>query len=111
MDVQVTQYKRCDLIKFAGVLDGSNVDDLAAVLNPLIESGRHKIVLDMSDVKMLTSKGIWLLIDIQKKAKKKSKGEVVMACLSPRIQESLKLVAMDGYFKVYDSVVEAVGSF
>lgn len=111
MEVTVTPYKHCDLLKFGGILDGNAADDLERTLNSLVSSGKHKFVLDMSEVELLSSKGLWLLINTQKKVKRFPGGEIVLACLSPRIQNSLKLVAMDDYFKNYPTVIDAVGHF
>jgi anti-anti-sigma factor len=58
----------------------------------------------------MASAGWWVLIDIQKSCKPKG-GEIVLACVDKGIRDSLKLVGMDTYFKAFDDVLTAVGSF
>ena len=111
MNETVTSYKRCELVKFGGLIDGLAVDDLKKVLDSIIESGKYNIVLDMSEVTLLSSKGIWLLVDIQKKFNHLHRGKLALAQVSPRIKSSLKLVGMDEYFNIYDQVVDAIASF
>jgi anti-sigma B factor antagonist len=111
MEIEVTALKRCDLVKLQGRLDSDTVPEAEEKLNFLTESGRHKIVVDMTNVTFVSSKGWWLLIDIQKKCKHLSRGELVLACLDPKIRKSLDLVGMGFYFKIFDDVVSAVGHF
>lgn len=110
MDIQSTEYKRCTVIKTKGRIDGSNAPDLAESMKQLHANGVFDIVFDMSDVNFMASAGWWVLIDIQKNSKPKG-GEVVLAGVDKGIRESLKLVGMDTYFKIYDDLVSAVGSF
>jgi anti-anti-sigma factor len=111
MDIQVNSYKRCVVVKFAEVLDASNIDDLEAVLTPLIDKGSRNIILDLSEVDMLSSKGLGLLVKMQQKCKRFPNGELVLAGASPRILRSMKIVGMEGYFKDFDNITDAIGSF
>ncbi len=38
-------------------------------MNAIIEAGRYKVVFDMADVNFMSSKGWWVLIEVQKKCK------------------------------------------
>ncbi|HEX7974044.1 MAG TPA: STAS domain-containing protein [Anaerolineales bacterium] len=111
MEITTTSYKRCDVVKLVGRLDSDTVSEAEAALKSLTQAGRHKIVLDMSQVTFVSSKGWWLLIDVQKACKHLPGGEVVLASLDERIQRSLNLVAMGSYFKIFGDVAAAVGSF
>jgi anti-anti-sigma factor len=111
MDVAVTPYKHCSMVKLSGRLDSDTVDDISEEMDALIKAGEYRLVLDMSEVTFISSKGWWLLIDIQKKCRRFDRGEVVLACLSERIRNSLKLVGMDEYFKIFDDLTTAVGHF
>jgi anti-anti-sigma factor len=64
----------------------------------------------MTDINFMASAGWWVLIDIQKTCKPKG-GEIVLASVDKGIRDSLKLVGMDSYFKIFDDVLTAVGSF
>lgn len=111
MNIETHEYKRCMLIKTEGRVDGSNAPDLAAALKRLTDSGKYKIVFDMADVKFMASAGWWVLIDTQKTCKQLGRGELVLTNVDPGIRESLKLVGMGDYFKIFEDVTTAVGSF
>jgi anti-sigma B factor antagonist len=111
MEVNTIAYKRCDVVKAAGRVDGSTAPQLEEALNDLTENGRFKIIFDMSEVNFMSSAGWWVLIRTQKKCKRYKRGELVLACVDPKIQNSLELVGMGAYFQVFDDVTDAVGSF
>ncbi|OGO69193.1 MAG: hypothetical protein A2Z49_06715 [Chloroflexi bacterium RBG_19FT_COMBO_56_12] len=110
MEIQSTEYKRCTVIKASGRIDGSNAPELGAALKQLNANGIFNLVFDMPEIKFMASAGWWVLIDIQKACKPKG-GELVLAGVDKGIRESLKLVGMDTYFKIYDDLTSAVGSF
>ncbi|NMC11806.1 MAG: STAS domain-containing protein [Chloroflexi bacterium] len=111
MEVTITQYKRCDVIKAAGRIDSNTAPQLAEALKSIIDAGRYKIIFDMKEVNFVSSKGWWVLIDTQKQCKRYKRGELVLVNIRNEIQESLKLIGMGSYFKIYDDIVSAVGSF
>lgn len=111
MEVTSTEYKRCDVVKAVGRIDSSTAPRLEEALNSIVEAGRYKIVFDMTDVNFMSSKGWWVLIDAQKKCKRYKRGEVVLVNVQDNIRESLELVGMGSYFKIYNDITAAVGSF
>jgi len=110
MHITTTPYKRCVALKTSGRIDGSNAPELAAAFKDLTDSGTMNMVFDMSEVNFMASAGWWVLIDVQKTCKK-NHGELVLANINSSILESLKLVGMDNYFKVFTDTTSAVGSF
>ena len=109
MDIQTTEHKRCTVLKTSGRIDGSNAQDIARALKNIIEKGVFNIVFDMSEINFMASAGWWVLIDIQKSCK--PRGELVLASPEKGIRDSLNLVGMGSYFKTFDDVTTAVGSF
>ena len=110
MQIITTPYKRCVTLKTTGRIDGSNAPELAAAFKDLTDSGTVNLAFDMSEVSFMASAGWWVLIDVQKTCKK-NRGELVLTSINPSILESLKLVGMDNYFKVFEDMTSAVGSF
>ena len=51
------------------------------------------------------------MIDVQKTCKRWNRGEMVLANVPQRIYEALDLAGFVPLFKLFDDVVEAVGSF
>lgn len=111
MEISTTQYKRCDVVTAAGRVDSNTAPNLAEALNAITEAGRFKIVFDMKDVNFVSSKGWWVLIDTQKKCKRYKRGELVLVNIKKEIKDSLDLVGLGTYFKIFDNLTAAVGSF
>jgi anti-sigma B factor antagonist len=111
MEISTTQFKRCDVVKAGGRVDSSTAPELEQALNAITNASRYKIVLDMSDITFMSSKGWWVLIDTQKTCKRYKRGELVLVNVRGEIRSSLDLVGMGSYFKIFDDVTTAVGSF
>jgi anti-sigma B factor antagonist len=111
MNVTAHRYKRCDLLKPSGRIDAYTAPVFEEAINKLTGEGRYKIVVDMSDVDFLASRGLWILTEAQKECKRYNRGELVLVNLRDEIRDTLDLAGMGTYFKIYDDVVEAVGSF
>lgn len=113
MDFTTTEYKRCDVIKAIGRIDSYTAPQMEEALNKIIEKGRYNIVFDTSEITFVSSAGWWALIRVQKACKGKTinPGEVVLAKLDAKIRESMELVGIGSYFKVFDDVTSAVGNF
>jgi anti-sigma B factor antagonist len=111
MECTVTQFKRCDVVKVKGRIDNFTAPQLAQVLTDLQINNRFRIVCDMSEVDFLSSAGWWTLIRAQKTSRRWHRGEVVLVGLKEPIRDSMKLVGIGPYFKQFDDVAAAVGSF
>ena len=110
MDITTTAYNRCDVIRMAGRVDTYTAPKLQETMDELIDDGHFNIIFDMSEVDFLSSKGLWVLTETQKKTKK-NKGKLVLAHTNEKIRGSFELVGMGGYFEIYDDMTAAVGSF
>lgn len=111
MKIETNDFKRCTLLKTEGRIDGSNAPELAEAFKGLTGNGKYKIVFDMDGVTFMASAGWWVLIDTQKTCKQFGRGELVLTNIEKGIRESLNLVGMGDYFKIFDDVPAAVGSF
>jgi anti-anti-sigma factor len=111
MEISSSQYKRCDVVTAKGRVDSATAPELEEALKAVTNAGRFKIVLDMTEVKFMSSKGWWVLIDTQKTCKRYKRGELVLVNVNSEIRGSLDLVGMGSYFKIWDDITAAVGSF
>ena len=113
MDITTTRFKRCDLVKVSGRINSQTAPQLAEAFKALQDQdeGRFKIVFDMSEVDFISSAGLRVMIDVQKTSKRWNRGEMVLASVPERIHETLDLAGFVPLFKIYDEVIEAVGSF
>ena len=111
MEVTTKELRRCTVVTVAGRIDSSTVKILAQALASIKEAGRYKIVLNMKDVTFISSAGLGELVDTQKTCKHLKRGELVLAEVPSRIEGGLDLAGLKPLFKIFDSEVEAVGSF
>jgi anti-sigma B factor antagonist len=112
MEITITPYKHCDLVKAVGRLDSNTAPDLERAFNRLMEEGsRYKIVFDMSEITYVSSKGWWVMIETLKKCKRYRRGELVLAAIPREISESLNLVGMGKYFTTFENATSGVGYF
>ena len=111
MEVTTMHYKHCDLVKPTGRVDSQTAPRLAEELDGITNAGRHKIVIDMSEVEFMSSAGLRVLINTQKNCKRFSRGEVVLAMVPQRIYDALDLAGFVPLFKFFDEVAAAIGHF
>lgn len=111
MQVITKQFKRSDLVAVTGRIDSGTAPQLAGVLDEINEADRFKIVLDMSGVDFISSAGLRVLISAQKACRRWNRGELVLASVPQRIYDAMDLAGFVPLFKLFDDVIEAVGSF
>ena len=111
MDITTTRFKRCDLVKASGRVNSQTAPQLAEVFKGLQDESRFKIVFDMSQVDFISSAGLRVMIDVQKTCSRENRGEMILAQVPERVYDTLDLAGFVDLFRIYDQVVEAVGSF
>ena len=111
MDITTKQYRRCDLVKMKGRIDSQTAQGLGDTFNAITDEDRFRIVFDMSEVSFISSIGIWVLLDTQKTCKRYNRGELIIGCVNEKIRYTLDLAGLIHFFKIYDNVLEAVGSY
>jgi len=111
MEVTTTHYKRCSVVEATGRVDSQTAPQLEQVFEEINRGGQFNIVFDMGGLTFVSSAGLRVMINVQKKAKKLSRGELVLANVPERIYEALDLAGFIPLFRILDDVVEAVGSF
>jgi len=110
MEVSKISYKRCDLVIAEGRIDSNTAPDLEATFNEIIDGGKSGIVLDMSKVDFISSRGLWVLLETQKTCKRKN-GKLVLTNVSEDMQQALDLAGVKHFIDILGDVTAAVGSF
>ena len=111
MEITTKQFKSCDMVIVNGRIDSSTAPQLTETLESITESGRYKIVLDMSDLEYMSSAGFRALLSSQRVCKRYNRGEIVLAVVPQRVQEALELAGFTELFKTFNDTIDAVGSF
>ncbi len=111
MEISTKEFKHCDMVSVTGRVDSSTAPQFSQALDAITESGRFKIVVDMSNLDYMSSAGFRALLAAQRACKRYNRGEVVLAAVPDRIQEALELAGFTELFKTYKEPLAAVGSF
>ncbi len=110
MEITTTPYKYCDVVKVTGRIDSATSPQFGEVLDGIIEGGRFKIVVDLSDVDFISSAGLRELITSQKVCRRYNRGELILAGIPEKIYYTLDLAGFTKLFRITDDVLSAVGN-
>ncbi len=111
MEVQTVDLKRCALVRLNGRVDGAVAPELGSHLRALMDSGRYKIVVNMSGVSYASSAALRELISAWKNCRRWNRGDLRLAEVNANIDKVLDLTGLKTQFMFYSTEAEAVGSF
>lgn len=111
MDINVRKRAQVQVVQLRGPLRmGPAVDALQETLEEAIDNGDTRIVVNLSEVPMVDSSGIGLLVRFLALIKKKG-GNIKLAQPSQFAVRTLRLVGVLNLFEVFDNDDAAVDSF
>jgi anti-sigma B factor antagonist len=111
MEATHQEFKHCDMLSVKGRVDSSTAPQFTRALEAMLDKGRYKIVVDMSELDYVSSAGFRALLAAQRTCKRYNRGEVVLSGVAPRIREALELAGFNELFKTFDDSIAAVGHF
>lgn len=111
MRIDHTELKRCDLLTLHGRIDSSKAPEVEAAIKEIMDAGRFRFVIDLSDVEYVSSAFLRVLISTLKTAHRWNRGDIYLAAMPQRIREVFDLAGLLPLFKIYDTVTEAVGNW
>ena len=89
---------------------GEETVGLRGILQPLLERGYRRIVLNLAEVSYIDSAGTGELIHAYRRARD-CQGEIKLAHLCEKIQDLLQITKLYTVFDVYEDEVEAGAGF
>ncbi|HZP17121.1 MAG TPA: STAS domain-containing protein [Terriglobales bacterium] len=111
MDIDVRSQGPVKVIKLRGRLGlGEPVDRLRATVEDLLNSGNHRLVLDLEELTTLDSSGIGLFSRVLTSTKQQG-GSLKLVNPSKFVVQTLKLVGLLNLFEVFSDAQSAVASF
>lgn len=111
MDINVRRRSQVQVIQLRGPLRmGPAVDALQQTLQEALDTGDMQIVMNLSEVPMVDSSGIGLLVRFLALIKKKG-GNIKLAQPSQFAVRTLRLVGVLNLFETFDNDDAAVDSF
>jgi anti-sigma B factor antagonist len=111
MEITTNRYKHSDLVKVTGRIDSATAPRVAETFNAIMDEGRYKLILDMSEVTFISSAGLRVLVNTQKVCRRYNRGEIVLTNVPANIYSALDLAGFTSLFKIFDDNLTAVGSF
>lgn len=111
MEIEVKNLKRANVVKVGGRVDSSTAPDMEKALKELIEEGHFRIVMDMTDLKFISSAGLRALISTAKACRRWNRGDLYLAALPEHILSTFELAGLTRVFKIFPDTTEAVGNF
>jgi anti-sigma B factor antagonist len=111
MEISSVDLKRCTLVRLSGRIDGSVAPELGSQLREIMDSGRYKIVINMSGVSYTSSAALRELINAWKSCRRWNRGDLQLAEVSPAVDKVLELTGLKTQIDTFTTEAEAVGSF
>lgn len=90
----------------AGRVDSEGAVDLDLALHTATSEGKHKMILDMADVRYINSAGLRTLADILTQNRENG-GDLLLVSMNPKIKRVFEIIGFDQFFKRYESLAEA----
>jgi len=111
LDINVRKRAQAQVVQLRGQLRmGPAVDSLRQTLDEAVANGDFRIVINLSEVPMIDSSGIGLLVKLLVSTKKLG-GSVKLLQPSKFAIQTLRLVGVLNLFEIYDEEEAAVASF
>lgn len=111
MNHTLTEEDNITRIEIQGdMIGGPDAKELHDVIHDLINKKKYKLILDLSQVKLMNSSGLGILISGLTTAKRAG-GDVILLNLTERIKNLLAITKLDSVFESYDSYEQAKSQF
>jgi anti-sigma B factor antagonist len=92
------------------VMGGPDASELNQELNKLLEAGKRKFVINLSEVKFMNSSGLGMMIGTLTSVRNAG-GELRLAAATKKIETLLTVTKLTTIFQRFDTVKDAVESF
>jgi anti-sigma B factor antagonist len=102
---------RVDLVATEGRIDANTAPTFDQTLKTCLAEGRYRLVVDFKGTDYISSAGLKVLVATLKETKR-HRGDLRLANCTRNLKDTLTLVGLvPELFKVYDDVLDAVGSY
>lgn len=108
MKITTQDFGHVEVITVNGRLDSVEATQLEQALEAAHRRGKHKLVIDMSQLEYMSSAGFRALATAQRNSKHHNRGEVILTQVPSTVREALELVGFTEYFKIIDPPASAL---
>lgn len=110
MKLEKHRYDDLIILKFTGEFDTFNLPGFSERIDKMISQGDNLIILDLHLLKFINSAALGYLIKTSKSVTDQG-GEMVMARPSKFVKKTLTTLGLDGVFKIFTTVEDAIVHF
>ena len=111
MDISIRKYGQVQVIKLRGAFRlGAAVDEFRAATESLLQEGSANQVLNLSEVPMMDSSAIGVVVRLMTSCKSRG-GSVKLVAPTKLVLQTLKMVGLLNIFEVLDDDTRALESF
>lgn len=112
MKVNIKSAGKTDIKIFEidGEVDVYTSMDLKKEFNTIIDSGKSKLIVNLSKVSYMDSSGLGILVAILKKTKQEN-GNMKLIKLTPEIKKIFDLTKLTKFFEIFEEEEDAIKSF
>ena len=93
-----------------GRIDTQGAVDMDLALQAAVSGGKHKMVLDMAEVRYISSAGLRTMADVLTRNKEEG-GDLKLVALNRKVLRVLRIIGFDRFFSIYDTLEQAVADF
>jgi anti-sigma B factor antagonist len=107
-EYKINKTEKIVSIDFNGrLMDRMEAVGISVEIEDLLAEGNQNYVIDLSGLEYMNSTGLNILLNLTNKAKE-SGGDVVIACVSPRIESLFTVTKLDTVFNIAKNREEAL---
>jgi len=107
LSFEISERSGVSVLSLEGEVDVSTAPKLREQLAALGESGRHRVVVDLSKVGFVDSTGLGVVVGGLKRARSAG-GDLAVVCSHPHVRKVFDVTGLSQVFGVHDSLGEAV---
>lgn len=110
--MHIKEYEELGVTVFSieGRVDSDGVAILKETLRHAVKDGKYNMILDMSDVNYINSAGLRILAEVVTETTENG-GDLRLVGLTPKVRRIFEIIGFIKFFRIYDSVLEAMDGF
>ncbi len=110
MNITERDVQGVSVIVLDGRIDSQGAIEVDQALQDAIAAGKHKMVLDMTDVAYISSAGLRILADVVTKCREAG-GDLKLIALNRKVMRVFRIIGFDKFFSIYDTLEAAIADF
>jgi anti-anti-sigma factor len=108
MEIKVQALDHCDVISVSGQLERSSTAQLTEVLETSNKRGKYNLIIELSQVKYISSMGFRALLMAQQNNRRNHRGELILTQVPEHIHQALELTGFSEFFNIFEDLSSAI---